>query len=71
MWPIITVIIIGLEINPLCMEPTNIQTCFRPAGLQNASVSVVGVFLELKAEVEVGEWPQLQPLLLPSLLQQF
>lgn len=32
-WPIITIIIIGLEINPLCMKPTCIQTCFRPAGL--------------------------------------
>lgn len=52
MRPIITIIIIRVEVNLLCMEPT---TCFRPVGLRDASIRVVGMFLQkLKAEVGGG-----------------
>lgn len=53
MWPIITIIIIGLEINPLYMEATTYPNLFSASWYRNASVSVVGVFLE-ELETEVG-----------------
>lgn len=55
MWPIITIIIIGLEINPLYMEATTYPNLFQASWCRNASISVVGMFLEeLKEEVGGG-----------------
>lgn len=61
MWPIITIIIIGLEINLLCMEPMTYPHCFRPAGLRETGVSVVWLVCSWKQSEQRWGWEGARP----------